>query len=307
MKTKKKGLGKGLDALLGSTITSSAQPVYVSQDKHILPKATTPLLKTGALLEVPIELCKRGKYQPRRDIDQATLEELAVSIRNQGVMQPIILRAVDVDQQNDPSYEIIAGERRWRAAQLAGLMTVPAIIKDVEDETAMAMALVENLQREDLNPMEEAYALVRLNQEFELTHQQVADMVGRSRVAVSNMLRLMNLAEDVKRLLEHGDIEMGHARALLSLDSEQQLTAALEVVNKSLNVRQTELLVKSYNNPINGTESQARNPDTIALENRLADQLGLPVSLSHNSKGAGKLTIKYHSLDELDGILDHIK
>ena len=307
MKTKKKGLGKGLDALLGSTVVSTAQPVYANQDTHNDTARLAPSLKTGVLLEVPVELCQRGKYQPRRDIDQASLDELAASIRNQGVMQPIILRAKSVDQANDPNYEIIAGERRWRAAQLAGLMTVPAVIKDVEDEAAMAMALVENLQREDLNPMEEAYALARLNQEFDLTHQQVADIVGKSRVSVSNMLRLMNLVDEVKRLLEHGDIEMGHARALLGLAGEQQLSAATEVVNRSLNVRQTELLVKNYNNPDPSKDAVTVDPNISALENRLAEQFGLPVNLSYNSKGSGKLTIKYHSLDELDGILDHIK
>tara|TARA_S200000501_G_scaffold162415_1_gene153077 strand:+ start:7649 stop:8572 length:924 start_codon:yes stop_codon:yes gene_type:complete len=307
MKTKKKGLGKGLDALLGSTIASAAQPVYVNQER---PSETVHLarsLKTGVLLEVPVELCQRGKYQPRRDIDQASLDELAASIRSQGVMQPIILRALGGDQANEQNYEIIAGERRWRAAQQAGLMTVPAVIKEVEDETAMAMALVENLQREDLNPMEEAYALTRLNQEFDLTHQQVADIVGKSRVTVSNMLRLMNLVDEVKRLLEHGDIEMGHARALLGLVGEQQLNAAKEVVNRSLNVRQTELLVKNYNKTVSGVEVVPVDPNIRALENQLGEKFGLPVSLTHNSKGAGKLTIKYHSLDELDGILDHIK
>ena len=307
MKTKKKGLGKGLDALLGSTVASTAQPVYINQETPLETARLAPALKTGVLLEVPVELCQRGKYQPRRDIDQASLDELAASIRNQGVMQPIILRALDGDQANDQSYGIIAGERRWRAAQQAGLMTVPAVIKDVEDETAMAMALVENLQREDLNPMEEAYALARLNQEFDLTHQQVADIVGKSRVAVSNMLRLMNLVDEVKRLLEHGDIEMGHARALLGLVGEQQLSAATEVVNRSLNVRQTELLVKNYNKTVSGVEVVPADPNTRALENQLGEKFGLPVSLTHNSKGAGKLTIKYHSLDELDGILDHIK
>ncbi|MEE3240815.1 MAG: ParB/RepB/Spo0J family partition protein [Pseudomonadota bacterium] len=307
MKTKKKGLGKGLDALLGSTIASTTQPVYVNQGTPSETAYLAPALKTGVLLEVPVELCQRGKYQPRRDIDQASLDELAASIRNQGVMQPIILRALEGDQANDQSYEIIAGERRWRAAQQAGLMTVPAVIKDVEDETAMAMALVENLQREDLNPMEEAYALARLNQEFDLTHQQVADIVGKSRVAVSNMLRLMNLVDEVKRMLEHGDIEMGHARALLGLVGEQQLTAATEVVNRSLNVRQTELLVKNYNKTALGVETAPADPNTRVLENQLGEKFGLPVSITHNSKGAGKLTIKYHSLDELDGILDHIK
>ncbi len=307
MKTKKKGLGKGLDALLGSSIVSAVQPVNLNNDQAQYQTTSPPLMKTGVLLDVPVELCQRGKYQPRRDIDQASLEDLAASIRSQGVMQPIILRAIKVNHLHDPSYEIIAGERRWRAAQLAGLMTVPAVIKDVEDEAAMAMALVENLQREDLNPMEETYALARLNQEFDLTHQQVADIVGKSRTAVSNMLRLMNLVDDVKRLLEHGDIEMGHARALLGLAGDQQLAAATEVVNRRLTVRQTERLVKHFNDPATMVDDPSKDPNTVALENHLAEQLGLPVSLSHNSKGSGKLTIKYHSLDELDGILDHIK
>ena len=227
-------------------------------------------------------------------------------------MQPIILRALAEEfvKPGQPGYEIIAGERRWRAAQLAGLSAVPAIIKEVPDEAAMAMALVENLQREDLNPMEEAYALSRLNQEFELTHQQVADIVGKSRAAVSNSLRLMNLHKDVKVLLEHGDIEMGHARALLSLASADQSEAAKEVVNRGLTVRQTEALVKNRLSPKAAKQAAAdpvNDPNISRLQNDLSDKLGVPVALKHGANGRGKVILKYNSLDELDGILSHIK
>lgn len=271
-----------------------------------------PALKANALIEIPVELCQRGKYQPRRDIDSEALEELAASIAQQGVMQPIILRALveELVKPGQPGYEIIAGERRWRAAQLAGLSAVPAIIKEVPDEAAMAMALVENLQREDLNPMEEAYALSRLNQEFELTHQQVADIVGKSRAAVSNSLRLMNLHKDVKVLLEHGDIEMGHARALLGLASADQSEAAKEVVNRGLTVRQTEALVKNRLSPKAAKQAAAdlvNDPNISRLQNDLSDKLGVPVALKHGANGRGKVILKYNSLDELDGILSHIK
>jgi ParB family chromosome partitioning protein len=254
-------------------------------------------------------MCQRGKYQPRRDIDPTSLEELAASIRNQGVMQPIILRAIASESAAEASYEIIAGERRWRAAQLVGLTTVPAVVKDVPDEAAMAMALVENIQREDLNSMEEAYALSRLNQEFGLTHQQVADIVGKSRAAVSNTLRLMSLHKDVKLLLENGDLEMGHARALLGLEGITQVNTAKEVVNRGLSVRQTEALVKSVQAPKaeKTTKNETEDPNISRLQTDLSDTLGVPVSFSHSENGRGKLTIKYNSLDELDGILEHIK
>lgn len=276
-----------------------------SDDNH---NQNQPNLKSDILLEIPVELCQRGKYQPRRDIDPVSLEELAASIASQGVMQPIIIRSIEAD--SGQAYEIIAGERRWRAAQLAGLTTVPAVIKQVPDEAAMAMALVENLQREDLNPMEEAYALARLNKEFELTHQQVADIVGKSRAAVSNSLRLMNLHKDVKLLLENGDLEMGHARALLGLETGNQLAAAKDIVNRSLNVRQTEALVKNLQAP-KSKKSNASNaiedPNISRLQNDLSEKLGVPVAFSHHPSGGGKLTLKYNSLDELDGILEHIK
>jgi len=342
MAIKKKGLGKGLDALLGDAFNAASKQQKVNTspsnqparglaaelnqlssraqqsstaetdslvEKPIEPLAGQPVLKTDTLLEVPVEMCQRGKYQPRRDIDPSSLEELAASIRNQGVMQPIILRAVASESAAEASYEIIAGERRWRAAQLAGLTTVPAVVKDVPDEAAMAMALVENIQREDLNSMEEAYALSRLNQEFGLTHQQVADIVGKSRAAVSNTLRLMSLHKDVKLLLENGDLEMGHARALLGLEGMTQVNTAKEVVNRGLSVRQTEALVKSVQTPKaeKTTKNTIEDPNISRLQTDLSDTLGVPVSFSHSENGRGKLTIKYNSLDELDGILEHIK
>jgi len=340
MATKKKGLGKGLDALLGDAFGAASQQQSVNTSAASQParglasdlnqlsnraqqnpdiadtqeqaedlSAEQPVLKINTLLEVPVEMCQRGKYQPRRDIDPTSLEELAASIRNQGVMQPIILRAIASDSAAEASYEIIAGERRWRAAQLAGLTTVPAVVKEVPDEAAMAMALVENLQREDLNVMEEAYALSRLNQEFDLTHQQVADIVGKSRAAVSNILRLMSLHKDVKLLLENGDLEMGHARALLVLEGASQVAAAKEVVNRGLSVRQTEALVKGVQSPKSskGNQNNAQDPNISRLQNDLSETLGVPVAFNHSANGRGKLTIKYNSLDELDGILDHIK
>lgn len=340
MAIKKKGLGKGLDALLGDAFgaasqqqsvntSTSGQParglaadlnqlssraqqsanIVDAQEQTVKPSVEQPVLKVNTLLEVPVEMCQRGKYQPRRDIDPTSLEELAASIRNQGVMQPIILRAIANESAAEASYEIIAGERRWRAAQLAGLTTVPAVVKDVPDEAAMAMALVENLQREDLNVMEEAYALSRLNQEFDLTHQQVADIVGKSRATVSNTLRLMSLHKDVKLLLENGDLEMGHARALLALDGASQVATAKEVVNRGLSVRQTEALVKGVQSPKASKDSQssAQDPNISRLQNDLSETLGVPVAFNHSANGRGKLTIKYNSLDELDGILDHIK
>lgn len=286
MAVKKRGLGRGLDALLG-------QPLPANQDVDS---------QDHQLREIPIDLIQRGKYQPRRDMDPQALEELANSIRVQGVMQPIVVRPIDGDR-----YEIIAGERRWRATQLAGLDAIPAVIREVPDEAAIAMALIENIQREDLNPIEEAIALQRLQQEFELTQQQVADAVGKSRVTITNLLRLMSLAEDVKLLLERGDIEMGHARALLGLPAEQQTQAARQVVAKGLTVRQTEALVRQLLNPRRDASGTRQNPDIERLQQDLAERIGASVSIQHGAKGKGKLVISYSSLDELDGVLMHIK
>ena len=286
MAGKKRGLGRGLDALLGASVAPTADGE--SQDQ--------------ILKELPVDLVQRGKYQPRRDMDPQALEELAGSIRAQGVMQPIVVRPI-----GEGRYEIIAGERRWRASQLAGLDSIPAVIREVPDEAAIAMALIENIQREDLNPIEEAIALQRLQQEFELTQQQVADAVGKSRVSITNLLRLMSLPEDVKLMLERGDLEMGHARALLGLPAEQQTVAARQVVAKGLTVRQTEALVRQWLSPKRDATQQRTNPDIERLQQDLCERLGAEVKLQHGARGKGRLVISYSSLDELDGILEHIR
>jgi len=294
MSVKKRGLGKGLDALLSSR-----------NDISEISETAVEKVKDGALKQVPVEFIQRGKYQPRRDMSPEALEELSASIKVQGVMQPIVIRSIESDSER---YEIIAGERRWRASQLAGLDTIPAVIRIVTDEDAIAMALIENIQRENLNPMEEAIALSRLKQEFELTQQQVADAVGKSRVTVTNLLRLISLTEDVKRMLEHGDLEMGHARALLSLSDKDQISAAKQVVAKGLTVRQTESLVRKFNEPEKEEVSnQQMTANVKSLETSLAQRLGANVDIKHKTKGNGQLVIKYNSLAELDGILKHIK
>ena len=298
--TAKKKLGKGLDALLsvGSTQTMASllgrpknRPVSISADRD------------GDMKHVPIDLIQRGKYQPRTGMHEEALQELANSIKVQGVMQPIIIRPTSSDK-----YEIIAGERRWRACQIVGLDTIPAIIKPVGDEAAIAMSLIENIQRENLNPIEEAMALKRLQDEFELTQQEVADAVGKSRTSVTNLIRLIGLSIDVRRMLEHGDLEMGHARALLSLPDIQQSEAARTVVGRGLSVRQTESLVRRL--IAGGGEARASkliDPDIKNLEETLAEKLGTQVMIQHTAKGKGRLVLKYNSLDELDGILSHIK
>lgn len=302
MSAKKRGLGRGLDALLSS---SKPAPSANNQQQST---ATTEQVSDvvaeqskGELQKLAIEFLQSGKYQPRKDMSEEALEELASSIRAQGIIQPIVVRQIGADK-----YEIIAGERRWRAAQLAKLDTVPCIIKDVPDEAAVAIALIENIQREDLNAMEEAIALNRLLNEFELTHQQVAEAVGKSRTTVTNLLRLNNLNEDVKILLEHGDIEMGHARCLLALEGEAQSDAARFAVAKALTVRETEKLVRSILEPAPKKEQQEKDPDVKQLEQKLAENLGAKVEINYNKKGKGKLVISYTSLDELDGILSRI-
>ena len=288
---RKRGLGeKGLSALLkGSSVN--------------LKKETT---QDGQLQQLPIELLQRGKYQPRRDMDPEALEELAESIRQQGVIQPIIVRAI-----SDDLYEIIAGERRWRAAQLANLDKVPALIRDVDDNSAVAMALIENIQRENLNAMEEAMALQRLQVEFELTQGEVAEAVGKSRSTVTNLLRLIQLTDEVKLMLEHGDLEMGHGRAMLSLKDEQQIQVARQVEQKSLSVRQTEALVRKLQEQQIDEETKKEkikvDPNVRRLQENLSEKIGAVVNVEHTSKGKGKLVIKYNSLDELDGIIAHIK
>ena len=296
---KKRGLGRGLDALIGSHQAARAAADEAAADEAGAIEGSVD----GKLCQLPVELIQRGKYQPRRDMNPDALEELASSIRAQGVMQPIVVRHIGPER-----YEIIAGERRWRATQLAGLDTIPAVVREVADDAAIAMALIENIQREDLNPMEEAIALARLQAEFELTHQQIADAVGKSRATITNLLRLMSLRDEVQRMLEHGDIEMGHARALLGLPPEQQVQAAHNVVSKGLSVRQTEALVRKMLEEQSAPATVAAvDPDIRRLQETLAQKLGAGVEIQHGPKGRGKLVVSYNSLDELDGILAHIK
>ncbi|WP_293266933.1 ParB/RepB/Spo0J family partition protein [Neptunomonas sp.] len=287
---KKRGLGRGLDALLAGINTEDEASI----------EQTVNAPHSGYEL-MSVHKIQRGRYQPRRDLEPSALEDLASSIRVQGVMQPIIIRLVE-----DDFYEIIAGERRWRASQMAGLDEIPVIVKNVPDEAAIAMALIENIQREDLNPMEEAIALQRLQDEFELTQQEVADAVGKSRSSVANLLRLMKLTDDVRKMLEYGDIEMGHARALLGLDLEQQILAAQEVVGKALSVRQTEELVRKWQagdivKPIR--EVKKPDPQLEQISSDLSRRFAAKVSINQSNKGKGKITIAYDSPDALKNIL----
>jgi len=299
MSAKKRGLGRGLDALLGASTAGQSPAAESGSADAQAANGDEQLLK-----ELPVDLVQRGKYQPRKDIEPESLQELADSIKAQGVMQPIVVRPV-----SDRKYEIIAGERRWRATQLAGLDVIPAVVRDVSDEAAIAMALIENIQREDLNPIEEAVALQRLQQEFDLTQQEVAEAVGKSRSTVANLLRLMSLQEDVRRLVEHGDLEMGHARALLALDGPDQSQAARQVVGKGLSVRQTEALVRHLQaaRTAPAKKETTMDPNIRHLQDDLSQRLGTRVQIQHSAKGKGKLVLPYSSLDELDGILSHIK
>ncbi|SEB13787.1 chromosome segregation DNA-binding protein [Marinobacterium iners DSM 11526] len=296
MVAKKRGLGRGLDALL-SDVAAEDSP-YAEQTE-----ARQAADKQGDLRQMPLDEIQRGRYQPRRDLEPQALEELANSIRAQGVMQPIVVRPVA-----EGRYEIIAGERRWRAAQMAGLSTIPVIIRDVPDEAAIAMALIENIQRENLNPIEEAIALHRLQTEFELTQQQVADAVGKSRSTITNLLRLMNLTDEVKKMLEYGDIEMGHARALLALEGLVQIKAADEVVTRGLSVRETELLVKRFQQPADAEEKPSKQPDEQLqqLAGELSQRFSVPVKINATASGKGKISINFKSRDELDAILQLI-
>jgi len=289
---KRKSLGRGLEALLSTESIPEVEGI------------------AGNLKEIPVDLLQRGRYQPRVDMREETLQELADSIRSQGLVQPIVVRPLD-PAGGELRYEIVAGERRWRAAQLAGLHAIPAIIRDIPDQAAVAMSLIENIQREDLNPMEEARALWRLVEDFDMTHATAAVAVGRSRVMVSNLLRLLELPDQVIAMLERRELGMGHARALLALDSvADQLTLARRVVNEGWSVRETErsirLLPKSRRRPNRGDRSAAPDPDVQRLENSLADRLGAKVKIEHSGAG-GRIVIRYHSLDELDGIIGHIK
>ncbi len=281
---KLKGLGRGLDALL----SGDASPRVTSSD---------------AVGTLPVAALQPGKFQPRSRMDQEALNALAASIKAQGIMQPILVRPV-----GGGNHEIIAGERRWRAARIAGLTSVPVLIRDVPDQQALAVALIENIQRENLNPIEEAVALKRLQDEFSLTQQEVADAVGKSRTAVTNLLRLMSLQHEVRTFLEHGDLEMGHARALLALVPEHQVSLARTVIGKGLSVRQTEALVRRMQTDKkdgSGKKTQL-DPDIRSLQDQLSEKLGAEVLVEHTAKGKGRLILKYGSLDQLDGILAHI-
>ena len=316
--SKKAPLGRGLADLLGRAQTSpaAAAPVPLTAGVPVATGSGHKAPVGDELVSLPVELLQRGRYQPRTDLRQEALEELAISIRSQGVIQPIVVRPLAAPADGESQrYEIIAGERRWRAAQIAGLAAVPAIIRRVPDEAAIAMALIENIQRENLNPLEEARALDRLIAEFGVTHQQAADAVGRSRAAVSNLLRLLELAPEVATLVEKRQLEMGHARALLALTSRrQQVEAGNRVAREGLSVRETEALVRQLlqaaATPATAVGSSAGSkldPNIASLQQDLADKLGAAVLIQQNRGGKGKLIVSYNSLDELDGILAHIR
>ncbi len=290
MTIKKRGLakGRGLDALLGSIQKEKLQLEAQSLD-HV------------QLKQMNVHLLKRGAYQPRRLINEQDLQELAASIEKHGVMQPIVVRPVDDEKH---PYEIIAGERRWRAAQLAGLSEIPAIVRELNDQVAIALALIENIQRQDLNPIDQALALQRFHDEFGLSHQEIADTVGKARTTVSNFLRLLSLAEPVKDFMQQGLLDMGHARAILTLKAKDQLAVAEMVIEKSLSVRQTEQLVRDWNMPKEDKAQTTFSSDLQQLTQKLTERFGAEVKIDHNKQGKGKLVIHYHSLDELDGILN---
>jgi len=302
MSVKKTGLGRGLDALLGD-VNISPPPVAVGDGRQ-------PSSPDSGLKMIPVDLLRRGAYQPRQDIRQDALEELADSIRAQGLVQPIIVRPLaTTDAGGARHYEIVAGERRWRAAQLAGLNEVPAIVRQMPDSAAIAVALIENIQRENLTPLEEAQGLRRLIDEFELTHQEAADAIGRSRTAVSNLLRLLDLGDDAKALVRSGKLEMGHARALLAITQPRvQAELAARIARRGLSVRATEALVKKT--LAGGGKKSPRaaiDPNIRHLQDDLSGRLGAQVTIAHQSKGNGKVVVTYNSLDELEGILAHIK
>jgi ParB family chromosome partitioning protein len=308
MSHKKPVLGRNLNALLGAHMAARAAMPAESTELSASTSAGGELLA-----RVPLDLLQRGRYQPRLDMRPETLQELADSIKAQGVVQPIVVRPLGAAPPGQSQrYEIIAGERRWRAAQLAGLSDIPAVIRDVPDETAIAVALIENIQRENLNALEEARALERLISEFTLTHQQAAEAIGRSRAAVSNLLRLLELAPEVCELLERREIEMGHARALLGLTTRrQQIEVAALIAKKGISVRDTEALVRRMQQPAGSrgevADDNGRDPNVQRLEQELADKLGAKVAIQHARSGKGKLVVNYNSLDELDGILAHIQ
>ena len=290
MATKKSGLGRGLNALLGDSMIAASAPADLNKE---------------GLVQLAITKLQPGKYQPRRDMKHDTLSELANSIRSQGIIQPIVVRPLSSGQ-----FEIIAGERRWRAAQIAELRDVPVVVREVDDRAVIAMALIENIQREDLNPLEEASSLHRLIDEFDLTHQQAAEAVGRSRAAVSNLLRLLELPEAIRKLVEAGQLEMGHARALLTLPANLSIPLAQTAASEELSVREVERRAQQAgkSKPITKTPVPAQsNADIVALEREIGEYLGAKVQVNHGKKGSGKLVIHYHGLDTLDGILEKLR
>ena len=295
----KKKLGKGLGALLSSGSAQNMSSLFNNSPSD--GDKDPSLTNEGELKQIPLDLIQRGKYQPRADFDEAALEELASSIKSQGLMQPIVIRPIGPQK-----YEIIAGERRWRAAQIAGLDSIPAVIRMVSDEAAIAMSLIENIQREDLNPIEEALALKRLQDEFKLTQQEVADAVGRSRTAVTNLMRLVGLHIDVQKMLQTGLLEMGHARTLLTLPEIKQVDFARNIAKKGLSVRQTEELVRKAKSPKEVVSERSIDPNIKNLEESLGEKLGAKVLIEHKTNGKGRLIVSYNSLDELDGILAHL-
>lgn len=302
----KKRLGRGLDALLSERKPSASPENQDSQDKSAAkePLGSNQTDPSSVETGIDIEAITPSPYQPRRQFAEEALQDLANSISRQGLLQPIVVR-----KKANGGYELIAGERRWRAAKRAGFTTIPAVIRTVSDEQASALALIENMQREDLNAMEEALGLARLRDEFNLTQQEIADSVGKSRAAIANLLRLTNLGSVTRGLLERGALEMGHARALLALDGLTQDQTAAHVVDKSLSVRQTETLIRSLSqeNKTSGSAAPVRqDPDTARLERRITEQVGAPARIKHASQGGGELIIKYSNLDELDGVLKHL-
>jgi len=283
MMQKKRGLGRGLSELLGEAVSPPAPE------------------KPQDVQKLPIEFLQRGRYQPRKDMDPEKLQELSDSIAAQGIIQPIVVRKIEAEK-----YEIIAGERRWRAAQLAELAEVPVLIKDIDDRSMMAVALIENIQREDLNALEEAEALHRLLDEFELTHQQIAESVGKSRTTVTNLLRLLDLASEVKTMLSRGQLEMGHARALLGLEESKQTEIAQKAVRQGLTVRAVEKLVKQLHEEKSAATGKKADPDIVRLQQELSARVGAKVEIQHQANGKGKLVLGYTSLEELEGIINKI-
>ncbi len=293
MKKKRESLGKGLDALISDLATGDA----FDEESLVETKASRHSIK-----ELPVEFLERGEYQPRRNFDPVTLTELSDSIARQGVMQPVIVREIASNR-----YEIIAGERRWRAAHQAGLKNIPAIVRQIDDQSAVAMTLIENIQREDLNAIEESRALIRLQNDFNLTQQQIANNVGKSRSAITNLMRLAKLEKSVQELVERGNLELGHAKCLLSVEGSLQIEAAQVVVRDGLSVRKTEMLIKRLKKKEQGIKSEVpRSADILSLETKLSDQLGASVKIKHLRSGGGSLVVKYNDIDELEGILRHI-